>query len=187
MFETGSDAQRLDTHLRITRIIIGAMMMGIVSFLAVVIFVTQQREPNQDSQSLVSYMAVGGLALALVTWFLIPDLVVKGLVGQIAAGTWKPPKNAETEERAPLTDYPTDASKLLLVNQTRAIIATALLEGAAFFGLVAYLVEGQLFVLAVPGVVLALLALTFPARERVVQWAEVQQVRINDMRSEGRV
>jgi hypothetical protein len=48
------------------------------------------------------------------------------------------------------------------------------------------MVEGQVFTLAVPGVVLALMALTFRTRDRGGQWLDEQQMRINDSRSEGR-
>jgi hypothetical protein len=63
-------------------------------------------------------------------------------------------------------------------------MAAALLEGVAFFGCLAYLTEGQVFTLAIPGMVLVLMMLTFPTRDRVGHWIDKQQMRINDSRSE---
>ena len=184
LLDNDTDAQRLGSQLRIMRIIMGAMMMGIVSFLGIAVFLVQQRAPNPNQQVLLSYMAAAYFAIIFVLWWVFPDMVVKNHVQKIAAGTWTPGKDPGTGKEFAATAYPTDASKLLAVNQTHTLIAAALLEGAAFFGCLAYLIEGQVFTLAVPGVVFALMVLTFPTRDRVSQWVEVQQTRVTDRRSE---
>ena len=67
----------------------------------------------------------------------------------------------------------------------RALVSlVAPLEGAAFLGCITYLIDGQFFQLAVPGAVLAMMALTFPTRERIGQWLEMQQTCINERRSD---
>jgi hypothetical protein len=142
--------------------------------------------PNLNQQDVLSTMAVAFFAIVFVVWWVFPDLIVKKLVQQIAAGTWTPAKNQETGKQIPATAYPTDASRLLVVNQTRTIIAAALLEGTAFFACIAYLVERQIIVLAVPGAVRALMVLTFPTRDRVGRWVDTQQTCINDSRSGSR-
>ena len=53
-------------------------------------------------------------------------------------------------------------SQLLAIYQTRLVIACALLEGAAFFNLVAYFIEGQTLNLIVTGVLLVMMAMRFP-------------------------
>ena len=182
--DNDADTQRLDIHLRITRIIVGAMMMGIVSFLAIAVFLVQQGAPNPNQQDVLSAMAAAVFAIMFVLWWTLPDVLVKNQVQRIAAGTWTPGKDPRTGEVIPAGVYPNDAAKLLSVNQTRALIAAALLEGAAFLGCIAYLIERHIVVLAIPGSVIALMVLTFPARDRVERWLEVQQTRINDRRSE---
>jgi hypothetical protein len=184
MLDNDADTQRLESHLRTMRVMIGAMIVGIASFLGIVVFLVQLRAANLNQQIMLSSLAVAFFGIMFVAWWFLPDVVVKSQVQQIANGTWTQGKNLNTSKEIPATTYPTDASKLLAVNQTRSIIAAALLEGAAFFGCVAYMVEGQVFTLAVPGVVLALMALTFPTRDRVGQWVDEQQMRINDSRSE---
>ncbi len=59
----------------------------------------------------------------------------------------------------------------------RTLVMLAILEGAALFSLVALLVEGQAFLLAVVGLLLGAMALLFPTRGRFegfVKWHEPQ-------------
>jgi membrane protein YdbS with pleckstrin-like domain len=169
MVEDDAANQRVETQLRVMRIIAAALMMGLSVFLALAIFLVQQRQPRPDQPIVISYLAVGFFAVILVLWWVIPDRAIKPAISQLAA-------------RGPGNDL-TDTSSLLPLYQTRNIIACALLEGAAFFGCITYIVEGQVFALAIPAVVLALMVLTFPTRDRVSQWVEEQQRRINDLRS----
>ncbi|HWY86943.1 MAG TPA: hypothetical protein VNX28_09480 [Gemmataceae bacterium] len=184
MIDNDADTQRLDFHLRITRIVVGAMMMGIVSFLAIAVILVQRGAPNPNQQGILSAMAAAFFALMFLLWWVLPDVAAKNQIERIAAGTWTPGKDPKTGSEIQAGAYPNDAAKLLSVNQTRALIAAALLEGAGFFGCIAYLVEQQIFALGIPGSVILLMALTFPTRNRVVQWLEVQQMCINDRRAE---
>jgi hypothetical protein len=59
--------------------------------------------------------------------------------------------------------------------QTSAIIGGALVEGAAFFSGVAYLIEQNPIALAVFGILLAALILRFPTRGRFDRWVEQQE------------
>jgi hypothetical protein len=134
MLDNNGDNQRLESHLRMIQIITGAMMMGIVTFMGIAIFLDQQRPPNVNQPVMLSTLAAAFFAIIFMAWWVIPDVVVNKQVEQIAAGTWTPGKSAESGKQIPPEAYPTDASKLLVVNQARSIIAAALLEGAAFFG-----------------------------------------------------
>ncbi len=184
MFENEQDAQRLTIHLRVMRIIIGAMLMGVVSFLAIALFLASQRPLDPNRENLITLMALGGLAFAIIARFVAPRLVAANLIRQIAAGTWLPQRRAGMEaEEVAAELYASDAAKLLAVNQTRTLIAAALLEGASFLGCLAYMVEGSIFALAVPLVGIVLLALTIPMSDRVIAWAETQQARISEMRT----
>ena len=54
------------------------------------------------------------------------------------------------------------------------IVGLALLEGSAFMALLAYLLEGQTWVLGLAAGVLALMAVRFPTRASVLAWLERQ-------------
>src|ERR1043165_9741616 len=177
-----SDAFRQEAALRVMRIVVSALMIGILSFLGIVIFLVQQREPNPNQQIIISYIAIGFFAIILVSWWVVPDLMMNNSIERIAAGTWTAGTDRD-DQGVSSRNFPTDASKLLVVYQVKTIVASGLLEGAAFFGCIAYLQEGQVYTLGVPGVVLALMALTFPTRDRVNQWVEMQERRIQEKRA----
>src|SRR5581483_670179 len=64
----------------------------------------------------------------------------------------------------------------LAVYQTRTIVGAALLEGGAFFLLVAYMAEGAPWVLVVAAVLwIAMAWLHFPTRDKVEAWVTDQQ------------
>lgn len=56
--------------------------------------------------------------------------------------------------------------------QTQLIVGLALLEGAAFFNLVAYLIEAQLYTLAIAGMLAFVMMLRFPTLRSVRDWIE---------------
>src|ERR1022692_3411292 len=80
MMDNDADTQRLEIHLRITRIIVGAMVMGIVSFLGIVIFLGQQGAPNPKDQGILSALAAAVFAIMFVLWRTLPNVVVKNQV-----------------------------------------------------------------------------------------------------------
>jgi hypothetical protein len=52
------------------------------------------------------------------------------------------------------------------------IIGVALLEGAGFFNLVAYMSERQWWTLAIVGVLMLLIAMMFPTLQQFESWSE---------------
>jgi len=59
--------------------------------------------------------------------------------------------------------------------QTQILVAMAPLEGAAFFGLVLYLITGDLLPVAIAAAFVAIMLLRFPTRSRVEGWILRQQ------------
>jgi hypothetical protein len=167
-----------DQRVRIVQIICASLIAGVVVFAAIAVGLVLSQGPGQgEGPPLVSLLAIGFLLPAVVSWFIVPKLVINPQIERIAAGTWTP--MAETTSQAPATD----AGRLLAIYQARIITANALLEGTAFFGLVAYVLEGRSFVLAVPFVAVALMMVTFPTRGRIEAWINEQLIRIRDRRS----
>ncbi|MCO6047012.1 hypothetical protein NG895_24195 [Aeoliella sp. ICT_H6.2] len=64
--------------------------------------------------------------------------------------------------------------------QTLLIVGLALYEGAAFFNLVAFLVEGQMFSLAVAVVLIAAIVMALPTVGRVQDWIDARQRRAEE-------
>ena len=90
----------------------------------------------------------------------------------IARGQWTPPTQA-----FPAAVPPDDAGKLLFVFQSKLLIGAALLESAAFFAGIAYMLEGTTLALLLAILFALLVALQFPTRFSVEQWLD-QQLRL---------
>src|SRR5262249_25088243 len=76
----------------------------------------------------------------------------------------------------------TDAERLWIVFQNRLIIGLALLEGATFFLLIAYLAEGSFLALVPAWVFIIAMLMQFPTRVGVERWVEEQQQLLQEER-----
>jgi membrane-bound acyltransferase YfiQ involved in biofilm formation len=153
---TGS---RVKATIRTSQIITAAMMVGVTVFGIVAAVMAAKGPPKAPMLAYVGVlMAVQIVALR----FFIPGLFLKTQLKSV--------KHSEAElvsERLP---------NLYL---TQLIIGLALLEGSAFFNLVAYLMEGQWFSLGIAGAMLALMAMMFPTTNKFESWAEELSQNLN--------
>jgi hypothetical protein len=138
------------------QIIWSAMLIGVVAFAVMALFVLPKAAADQ---TFISYVAVGAGALAIVASNLLPVLIGRQLATQALSAE---DLSASTEETA---------GKLALAYQTKFIVGMALLEGAAFFALVAFLLEGQQFTLMSAAALWLLMLVRFPSMSRVASWS----------------
>ena len=156
-------------RLRVMQIVAGALILGVVVFLGVVLFVVHGRNGGQGvmpAQPLpvISLMAVAMLAVCGPLAFVIPAVVTKTALRQILSGAWRPPAGTDPVMSA------TVGGQLMGVRQTTLILGMALLEGTAFLGCVAYMSEARPFALAVVGVAILLMLCKFPTEAGVRAW-----------------
>jgi len=192
MNDSNADGKLLDARIRVVQIIVGALMAGVVVFAGYVIFcapTNQAAGPAAGAPAapvaaaptpVLSIAAVAIFAAALLMWAIVPNRLADAQVAKIAAGTWTPQASESGPPRAM-----TDSEKLLAVFTTKATIAAALLEGPAFLGSAAYMIERHAFTLGVAAWAVALMVITFPTRDRVVGWLEKQQAFIDETRQFG--
>jgi hypothetical protein len=157
--------KRLDQQVRVLQIIVGALMFGVTSFGVVAIVIGSRKEGGGDSP--IWMIAAGFALLMLIARQTMGVVMVNGIRRQIANGTWQP----STKGGSPA--FPadaTDADRLLAVLQTVTIVQCALPEGAAFFNLIAYIVDGHVMSLGIVAVLLLWMSSSFPTRDRVVNW-----------------
>lgn len=160
----GTDPRQL---VRTMQIICGALMMGVMFFLGIAVFLHFGKGPQRaQATPIVTYMAAGMAALMIIVRLVISLPVTKSAIQQITA-------------IRPLNDI--HKLDLYGVYQTQMIVGCALLEGAAFFNLVSFIIDGQLWTLGIVAVLLAMMASSFPTFERVDGWAEDQlrQLQLN--------
>ena len=174
--------------VRNTQIVVGALAAGVIVFCILVTTVLSDGRrpaaaPGPDilGMPLLTALAViNGVVLAVAS-LVVPKIVVDGGLRAVAKGpSLDDMKLTESGQRQV---YPaSDVGRLLPLFQTQLIIASALNEGAAFFGALAYMLEGRAAALAVAGAMVALLLSRFPTLDRVQGWLDVQLDRLASLR-----
>ena len=170
-----TDPDALQPLTRTCQIIVAALIMGVVIFLAIILlFLPAQGlmapapgggapgpAPAEPALPLITYIAVAiGLA-DLALSFVVPSFSVAKLRRQIARGELPKIKGDDT-------------GALAQVYQTQLIIGAAMLEGGAFFAAIAYMLERQTMAAAMALVLLVVLAARFPTGDRIRAWLDHQ-------------
>ena len=143
------DHESLKPQVMVMQIITMAMAMGVLTFGVIVTFIANPPAPADgdaaevvQSDPLIAYLGIGVAATCLVISVVGPRIVAS-----------KSPATVGTY-------------------QTTLIIALALLEGGAFFNLIAYLLHGRAFSLATAGLLVVFLLMQFPTTGRVSDWLQ---------------
>jgi hypothetical protein len=155
--------------IRTVQIIVAALVQGPIVFAGVAIFQRMNQQPQQDAS--LAYIAAGFAAMTLVIRSFIGAAVVASHRKRIAAGSWS------LNVRGTYSNMPADATdgdRLLFVFQQKTIIESALVEGAAFFVLVTFLLVGQWWSLAIAGALITVILVPFPTYDRVEDWVRYQ-------------
>ncbi|WP_337175984.1 hypothetical protein [Paludisphaera sp.] len=182
------EAENFDANVQMMQIIVGALTAGVVVFGVLVLTILDggnrpaaANQPTILGLPLLTALALGFGVITLVASFVVPRLMVEGGLRAIAGGsTTDETKLTETGERQV---YPAnDVGRLLPLYQTQLIVASALNEGGAFFGLLAYLIEGNPAALATAGVLVAVLLSRFPVADRVRGWLDAHLERLAELR-----
>lgn len=138
------------TGIRNAQIICVALIMGVVCFVGVALM--RRDDPREP---MIAYIAAGFAVLNIILRLIVPGLVVRSQLRTLTAVA------------------PEDLNACLFpIYQTRMIIGMALLEAAAFFNLVAYIVEHQDWAFAIVGVLVLMMAMMFPTLQRFENWAD---------------
>ena len=109
-----------------------------------------------------------GLVLTSAMSFIVPGFQTRNGLATIVADKWQPPRGSSP------ASFATDASKLLVLRQTSLMQALAPLEGAAFLGCIAYLIEGRPIALVIVVIAVVFMLSNFPTKYRVRTWLEYQ-------------
>jgi len=164
--------ERLRPSVRTLQIVIGALAFGVASF-AVVAIVLRLFDPQPGGEAgPLSLVAYAMAPVAVVLSRVMQAMVVKGSRKQIIAGTYAKPTGplAELGERG----------ALFTVYQSSLLVGGAIVEGAAFLCIAAFLIEGSWPALVLAGGHLLALLAMLPRTERVTQWIEAQHRLLNE-------
>jgi hypothetical protein len=168
---TPEDREAVGAQTRVLQIIIFSLLAGPLAFLTFVLLQPTEGLPDEGS---MAQMAAGFAALQVVLAVVVPKII-----GQQH-------RRAIVEGRPLSKDLPaptSDARGLLGGLQMRRIIGAALLEGAAFFNLVAYQSERVPYTLAIVLLLLVGIAMLFPLRSFVEDWLDRELRTVNELSS----
>ena len=163
--------------LRNLQIIVVALAAGVLVFLVIIVFFLGTGMQPLDPGAVISLTMVALAFACVLARFIVPGLAVSSARQTIAQGTWKPSVN---QPNIPVPD--TDEGKLAAVFMTKTILGSAMLEGAAFGNLVAYMLDGQVYSLVLGIVFMLAILVTFPTRDGLEQWIDQQMRRVKEIR-----
>lgn len=143
-----------EQSVRVMQIITVALVSGVVIFSLIAVFVVGALKERPNGQ-LISLLAVGMSVFAFVGHLVVPRILVRQAVQNV---------------------NPDDAGALCGIYQTQMIVGLALLEGMAFFNIIACIIEHNWWSLAVAGCLVLWMLMAFPSRDRVEQWIETQRM-----------
>jgi hypothetical protein len=160
----------LDVRIRTMRIIIFALLNGIVIFMAIAIFLRTSGNITPVDRLIISPAAlIFGAVVSVVHW-VVPNMLAARARRQIAYG-----QGTLTPATGGIAPIAGEVGQLVALYQTRLIMSAAFLEGATFFFLIAFMIEGQVYTLLGAILLTGMLALKFPTRTGVEGWIEEQQ------------
>lgn len=175
-----TDLQRecLKAMARTMQVIVLALAAGVITFGVIAAVIGPEAPGNaQQGPSIIAYLAGAVACVALVASIAVPALLVANARRRIVAG-----RPAMPNPKLTIPPELGNVGPIAVVYQTRLIVGAAILEGAAFFNLIAYLLEGQLLSLVAAGVMLAALLSLFPTPSRLEDWIENQLRVIEQLR-----
>jgi hypothetical protein len=163
---TSPDNDPLAGRLRTMQIIAAAILSGAVGFLVIAVFLRQGGAgAGAANTPLITYIILALAVVNIILSLVVPDMSAAAARRKIAQGAWMPAQAMP----------PDDAGQLSIVYTTRLLIGLAMLEGATFALLIAYLVEGQAVSLIVAVLLIGAMAWRFPTRARLTAWIEEQE------------
>jgi F0F1-type ATP synthase membrane subunit c/vacuolar-type H+-ATPase subunit K len=161
-----------ETRLRVLRIVVVALCVGVLTALGILTWMRSRQPPPPPfpGQPLLSWIGLAFAVLAVVGSQVVPGMLARSGRQRIAR------ELAASGSTATLS-VPGEAvrdPRWWGLYQTKMIVGCALLEGAAFYQAIAFLLEGEQWTAALAVALLVGIALHFPTRPGVEQWIEAQ-------------
>jgi len=167
----------INRMLYTARIIFFGLFSGVVTFLAVVYLVLSS-QPMLEGEPLVTYIATGVGMLSVVLALVVPRMLGDGIRNKLVRGEeyqWPNPQWAPPEDVG-------EVGPLMAHAMLRMIVSVAILEGAAFFNIVAFVLERQTLSLIVTALLLFVMLLKFPKRSWLENWLHDEMRIIEELR-----
>ena len=146
--------------VRTMQIISFALMLSVIIFAGITLFLRLRPGAQPPAANpMFAYVAVAAVVMAIGMRSMLMSIVAQGVIKQRL-------KTKRLDELEPIDLYPAYLIQM--------IVGAAQIEGAAFFVLVSYMLDGQLWSMGLVVALLAMMAVSFPSMERVDAWADDQ-------------
>ena len=166
-------------QIRTLQVIVGAIVVGCVIF-TVVAVVVGSMAGKPASPGIISYLAVGLAAVMIVARSVVLGLMASRGRKSIAQNRTGATANPAVSGAPSAGEMSPERARLAGLFMARTIAGAAILEGAALFSLVAYLVENSPISLAAALVLLVFIVLQFPTLSRATAWLDDQERRLRE-------
>jgi hypothetical protein len=165
--ESGLHNPGFAASIRLLQIISAALMMGVLSFLLVVLLVTEGEVLGRHNPSLITVIAAGIGLLTILIHFVLPTMITGAQLKSLRGSGWNQLDDAARTER------------IMGVHRTQHIIGLAVLEGAAFLNLIALMIGHSMFSTVMVVLLLSLMLAKFPTETKVSWWVQEKLREIN--------
>lgn len=155
---TEAQREQIVQSTRTLQIIVVAIFSGAATFLGIALALGSG---ISSDEWLLSYLALAAAFVCALLAIIIPSMIVAQLTR--VERQEEPLPNSSPETKDPF-------ASLLALNQTRIIVRTAILEGAAFLCIIAYFSEGHRITVVAAVALLVLILLQFPTLFGVEAW-----------------
>jgi hypothetical protein len=155
-----------DTILRSARIIHGALCAGLVTAAVVLVSLRVQAPPPPRDLPILTYVGLPFTAAILAMSIFLPRLIASVGRRQLRDDIVPPEMTPEAAGDPKL--------RFRLVYQTCMVLQLAPLEGAGFYWLIAFYLEGQALAIGVAGSLWVIMLLLAPTRDRIDRFVEKQ-------------
>jgi fatty acid desaturase len=166
--------EQLPVKVRNLQIIVGALSFGCFSFLIIAVFVSQNLNKATE-QPMLTYIALLMAAIIFGIWFFLPGIIVAQGRKNIQQTLLSRAKQVGQNSVADKTEKENSKAQALMnLLQTKTIVGCAILEGAVFLLLIAYMVEHSMPSITAAIALLLLLMAQMPTIGRATNWIENQ-------------
>lgn len=165
--------------VRTLQIIVPSLALGLLVFGLVAFFMRQGGDQPGNGAVFLSPLMAGLTVVLIFARILVPGLMVRSGCHRIARGVQPPGTSRKAKQPQPSNED----EQLVAVYSAKTIVGGAILEGAGFGNLTAYLLEGQVYSLALAGLLIVVILAGIPTRHALDNWLGQARRRIQEIRA----
>jgi len=178
--ESSNTSDPLDRQAMVSQIIAFALVAGVTTFLGITLVIRSTGGKGllapdpwniAPPSAIISLLSVVLAVIVTALSFVVPNTIAANMRRQFAKGKFP----TIGPDSPPIKDA---MSAFRMIHQLRMIVGLAMLEGAAFLCVIAFMLEGRLPPLIAAGTLILLMVSRFPTRERIDRFVEDQQAKL---------